>query len=80
MTINETAFKNEQYATILQVHIGILRTGLLLGGVKICHRVTVIDYVALFQNISFCFLLSEYACRLATNNGIIQAVYFYPDP
>jgi hypothetical protein len=35
MTINETAFKNEQYASLLQVHIGILGTGLLLGDVKI---------------------------------------------
>lgn len=73
MTIKETAFNNKQYAIIQQVHIGILGTGLLLGDVKIWHRVTVTDHAALFQNIS---CLSEYACRLATNNGIIQAVYF----
>lgn len=73
MTIKETVFNSKQYAVIHQVHIGILGTGLLLGDVKLWHRVTVIDHAALFQNISF---LSEYACRLATNNGIIQTFTF----
>jgi hypothetical protein len=56
MTIKETAFKNKQSAFIHQVHIGILGTGLPLGDVKICLRVTVIDYAAHFQNISFFFV------------------------
>jgi len=77
MTMKETTFNNKQYAIIHHIHIGILGTGLLLGDVKIWRRVTVIDYAALFQNISF---LLEYACRLATSNGIVQAGSFYPNP
>jgi len=77
MTIKETAFNNKQYAIICHVHIGILGTGLLLGDLKIWHIVTVFDQATLLQNICF---LSEYACRLATNNDIIQAVYFCPNP
>lgn len=77
MTIKETAFNSKQYAVVCQVHIGILGTGLLLGDVKMWHRVIVIDHAALFQNISF---LSEYVCRLATNNDIIRTVYFFSNP
>jgi len=47
MTIKEAAFNNKQYAVLRQVHIGILGTGLLLGNVKMWHRVT-------------CSTLSEY--------------------
>ena len=53
MTVKETTFNSKQYAIIRQVHIDILGSGLLLGDVKMWHRVTVIDHAALFQNISF---------------------------
>jgi len=53
MTMKETVFNSKQYAIIHHVHIGIHDTGLLLGDVKIWHRVTVIDHAALFSEYLF---------------------------